>query len=93
MLFFLSQQATLVAEATRLLPELAGAHSAVATRLHKWRFSQVHHGLVGGAGAVVASETPLLIVTGDGCTPSSGFDSCVYAADAAAAALLHVHKL
>lgn len=80
-------QATLLAEAARLLPSFVGAHTAAGVKLHKWRYSQVYRGLANDTACELVSDAPLLLVAGDGLTSASGFDSCARAASTAAAHL------
>ncbi|XP_052782750.1 renalase-like [Mya arenaria] len=43
---------------------------------HKWRYSQVHKGYHGSPGCIVLSESPAILLAGDGFTHSN-FDGCL----------------
>eukprot|EP00038_Savillea_parva_P006386 m.163413 g.163413 ORF g.163413 m.163413 type:complete len:385 (+) comp12303_c0_seq1:140-1294(+) len=77
-------EAEMLSEAKRLLPDVVNAHTVEWTKLHKWRYSQVYKGL-GSDGATALHASPLLVLAGDGCTRTSGIDSCIQAAAQAAA--------
>ena len=67
------------------MPELfAGAASLTptATKLHKWRYSQIHKPMEGTPKAVTISEEPLLVLAGDAFT-GSNFDNCRSSAEKA----------
>ena len=80
--------AELLKETAALLPDLMANHAPAGTKLQKWKYSQVYKGPVGGTGAAIISEAPLLVAAGDGFTSGSGFDHCVESATAASGQVL-----
>lgn len=68
-------------------------HAATTSTLALALHLQVYKGLVSGTGAEVLTDAPLLVLAGDGCTNTSGFDSCLDAANAAAAHIPELARL
>ena len=81
-----SVEAALLEQAAALLPAVM-AHRPVATKLQKWRYSQVYKSMESEPGAVLVSTEPRLVLAGDAFTGSK-FDNCWRSADAAKRALL-----
>lgn len=68
-----------------LVPELFGGEAAqtpAATKLHKWRYSQIHKPVEGTPRAIAISAAPLLVLAGDAFT-GSNFDNCRSSAERA----------
>ena len=68
--------------AEKLLPQVFGQHKPMSTKLHKWRYSQVHKHMEGAPTALELSAAPLLILAGDAYIGSK-FDNCYTSANAA----------
>jgi renalase len=68
-------QAKIMAHVTPLVQELFAAHQPIASKLQKWRFSQIHKPMAEAPGAVAVSESPLMVLAGDAFI-GSNFDNC-----------------
>jgi len=68
-----------------LVPELFAGEAPqtpASTKLHKWRYSQIHKPMEGTPQAVTISQEPLLVLAGDAFT-GSNFDNCRSSAEKA----------
>lgn len=71
-----------------LVPELFGTADGdagtpyISTKLHKWRYSQIHKPMEGTPKAIAISDSPLFVLAGDAFT-GSNFDNCRSSAEKA----------
>eukprot|EP00039_Didymoeca_costata_P008396 m.111613 g.111613 ORF g.111613 m.111613 type:complete len:361 (-) comp14064_c0_seq3:965-2047(-) len=78
-------QSRLLTSAATLLPNILSSHPPIEVKLHKWRFSQVHHPYDGQPEAIEIVDNeggPLLILAGDAYI-GSNLENCLKSAERA----------